>query len=132
MFLEPGYHLSVTTWENDGDNYRTTTKRMEKKEITNLVPYLELFRPQRGCSLTNRGGQLELGNQEVPRYDDTESELATILKDMEEDLGALLFDTLIDEFVGVWYYGEMFRVVDKIEVYYCHTPAINVTNQFVS
>ena len=62
LVIEKGYTLSVTSWENDGDNYRTKSQTFKTKELAIAIANLckTVF-----CSCNN--GEDGIGNS---GYDD--------------------------------------------------------------
>jgi hypothetical protein len=63
--IKAGYRLTVTTWENDGDNYNTEIKEgLEKAEVYFLTDILKLF------DRSSWNGPSDFGNMYEPSDDE--------------------------------------------------------------
>jgi len=62
--IKKGYILEVTSWENDGDNYRTTTTHFDKKEeaidLSSLCSEIFLDEDNGGIGNSFGGEEMEL------------------------------------------------------------------------
>lgn len=118
--VEKGFTLHITSWENDGDNYRTKTKTVEtKEEAERLVKICkELFKSENngqggvGNSMGAEGTQTLIDYVEkYPEYfleikfDDNEDEIFDYFIDLGYELmgGSEFYD---------------FRVCEKVELTY--------------
>ena len=141
--IPAGYRLSVTTWENDGDNYQTKMlEGLTKERVTALVALCKLF------SSKNRGAGI--GNI----YDPNDHErakanraISKVLKKYPEEFPFFVEGKEDDEEDGVsdsaWTLiydlglagGDFYtRVMERIKVEYMPTEVrlSDVTDEFVA
>lgn len=66
--IPKGYRLTVTSWENDADNYNTKSMEgLTKEEIEFLVPFIKLFK-----SKNSHNDNTNFGNMYSPDEDEIE------------------------------------------------------------
>jgi hypothetical protein len=68
--IPPGYRISVTTWENDADNYRTETiEGVPEKHVPFIVAVCKLLRSKNGRNDTKCFGNMyEPSEHEMEAY----------------------------------------------------------------
>lgn len=128
MFEEKGIYISVTSWENDADNYKTeVVGPVPKEDVSKTLSVVKLFR-----SRNSRHDGENLGNSEIPYYDESDehpikskiNEIELIEQSLTEP-----FD-IIDDLIGSWADGEYYRVYESHEVFEVKEPVINITKEF--
>jgi hypothetical protein len=66
--IPPGYRLTVTTWENDCDNYNTRSIEGQKLETTQfLVDLLKLFSSKNAHSGKGHGNLYDPSEEEIEK-----------------------------------------------------------------
>lgn len=137
--IPAGYRLTVTTWENDADNYQTVIK--EGIEDINLVKfYCELAQLHTSCNDHRRKGFGNLYEPEEKEINDYLEEIDVLIKkypDIEIYPGQPVTeaDHVSDVIHELGLSGcEFFtRVCESIKVEYTPTDIVfnNVTEEFV-
>lgn len=131
--IPQGYRIHVTTWENDGDNYKTKTiKGVTKEQIPFILAACELLR-----SGSNNGGAT-FGNL----YEESTDDLIEALSELVEqypnrpehcDSGSAVFENLLWDlgFTDSEYFTT--RVFERVKIEYVPSKIVleDVTNQFV-
>jgi hypothetical protein len=138
LLFKKGYHLEVTSWENDGDNVKTTTKFCGEDEETakTLLRFCKEF-----WESYHSGNKIGVGNMMDDEIDEAGSKAQSYLKNNPEVLTALnkYYDRVIDvedqdfvyDVVIADFNGELFgnseyyiaRVFDKGRVIYAPEDA---------
>ena len=119
--LSKGYTLTVTSWENDGDNYQTNSLTFDQRE--EAVMFLEACRLCRSTN-NNPKGVYGLGNM-CDEYELTENHI-NMIKGFFKKYNQTIEDEeyILDEFNG--YIEELmdcsefylFRVFESATLYY--------------
>jgi len=83
--VEKGYTLEVTSWENDGDNYKTKKITLQDKDLAITIAKMckELF-----CSCNN--GEGGIGNTNEGDEDEAEETILTYLENNNNVLHSIL------------------------------------------
>jgi hypothetical protein len=120
--IESGYYVELTTWENDGDNYKTETHTgLEWSEVLFLNEIYKKFNSgYKSNSFDNTFGNREICDIEQSVIDWFKS-LPEYIKNaasQNNEIDDYCILELIEEFVDVWNDGEKYRVVDSIKVWY--------------
>lgn len=127
--IPKGYKLTVTTWENDGDNYKTEfLYGLSKEEVLFYVELCKTFDRNTHYELSNN---YDLDDDQLKQYNQLianlcEKHAATIEQydiDVEDDLYNLSISS------GEW----MVRVVEEFSVEFIPDDILieDVTNQFI-
>lgn len=143
--FKAGYYAEVTTWENDGDNYKTDTARFDTfKELFAFVKFCEYFG---SCNRQENRLKQNFGNADIVwsgGLDDkfgevgyrtywhpvgfyeyikaSDSAVYQLLKskvkgeETPESIEKAVWDVM--GAIGTWCDGEYVRVVESIETYY--------------
>jgi hypothetical protein len=149
MNIKAGYWLAITSWENDGDNYKTQNFYGLTEEDVKL--YLDIVTWFRSTSQNDGGlgggawhypGRAEAYKEIVVKiFDDALArnpgasehvkELFTVDKDHEyaEDRYFEILDELLGT-PGEDYDGLYIRVFERFEVHFLETDVQDVTSQF--
>jgi hypothetical protein len=135
--IPSGYSLHITSWENDADNYKTKiVSGLTKEDVQFYLHFLNHFEMNK-----------PYGNGGITKYPDAEKNAITnayekcrptspqLLEDVENSIEYWKtsdFDCdWVHETIGIWGYGERYRVFDSCEVYLIRTQIPNVTGEFV-
>lgn len=137
MNIPSGYQLHITSWENDGDNYKTKIiSGLTKEDVQFYLHFLNHF-----------GNDGPYGNEDFDKYPDAEKIAITnayekcrptslnLLETVKRSI--IHWETSKDSFdwvydtIGTWNYGDCYRVFDDYKVYLIRTPIPNVTEEFV-
>jgi hypothetical protein len=118
LVIEKGYTLTVTSWENDGDNYRTESMTVETLEEARRIYRVcnELFKSDEGGVGNSMDGESEEAIEEYiennPELNLTEEEI----RDLSYDLmgSSEYYDYRVCESVSVTYSPEDIYL-EKIE-----------------
>ena len=118
LVIEKGYTLTVTSWENDGDNYRTESMTVETLEEARKIHKIctELFKSDEGGVGNSMDGESEEAIEEYiennPELNLTEGEI----RDLSYDLmgSSEYYDYRVCESVSVTYSPEDIYL-EKIE-----------------
>ena len=131
--IKKGYYLEITTWENDGDNYKT--KIMDGLSEAEARHY-KGFTDQFHSKYAGAAG-LNLGNSEIDYYVDDEmsNQEAYLIKSCHKYLldvdthghGDIVFDV-----VNTWCNGEYYRVVESCKVFFNPSEVIMAGVEFNS
>lgn len=121
--FEAGYHLEVTSWENDADAYATTKEYFATKEELDLaVKFYSLFESRNGRngglgnSTTNTAKVYDFVKERCPEILEAFITDAKVDEDcVAEQLWEMAYNT-----VGVWNDGRYWRVVEHMSAY--HVP----------
>lgn len=156
----PGYQVHFTTWENDGDAYRTTIwSGIESVEdVKFLVDLAQKFTSKNGSpkGLGNSGVAADvlidavrtsllkfdgistdmrmLFDGPVGNSDDLDGFDEDELEELANNWHEILCDKMLSDPVEELYrfdFERFCRVIDEIEVYHAPTKAENVTSKFV-
>lgn len=152
--IPAGYQLRTTTWENDGDSYKTQIiSGLTKETVAFYIELGSLFESasrgtggfgNRGCT---EGGDAYHNNdlyavmaaiaKVVSNHPEADAEVLDRYSVVVEDADEFseVHENLIEDILG-WtedYYDEQYfcRVVDKVEVFFYNAPIENVTAQFI-
>lgn len=115
--IKAGYRITVTSWENDADNYRTISKDgLTEAETQSYVDMLKLLK---GSYCNNKN---VFGNLYEPRDSEIEQFKAAICPIMdkhgieyEQEYPTDVFCDIVGDFTG-YAEGYLTRVVEKIVV----------------
>lgn len=147
---ESGYRISVTSWENDADNYNFKSITVEGKEDASVVVELcKLLRPFYRTGLPDYGNMYEpteydLANfaQAVSAIPGIKNFLHKVFPSLEQDIqnpeyGGDYMDCVMDVLSDLGLAGSEYyytRVCEKIEVHYFAEPvyANDLTEEFVA
>lgn len=109
--INKGYTLTVTSWENDGDNYNTISKTVDSKEEAHA-----LYKLMKLCvSKDNRPkGITTLGNTEESGFNENQLDLLydffknnpILLKEKLEDKNSMDEDDFKDYITDLFYQSE--------------------------
>lgn len=133
MFTKSGYHVVVTTWENDGDNYKTTALHVPVEKVKDVVECALMFRSNGSSNVIDEKGDIYLGNKELHSYDASDDDpLVQISHHIADKIGVELMDDFEYDLVGIWNDGEYYRVVEEVSVIYVEKPHTDVTDQFMN
>lgn len=98
--IKEGYHIEVTTWENDGDNYKTESFHvLTWDQVHSRISLCELF-----------GSKGTLGNSDTSYEDDND------VSEAVKEFGLTEDDA--HEYIGTWSEGEYWRNVERINVFF--------------
>lgn len=104
--IKKGYMIEVTTWENDGDNYKTSSvDGLSQQELRVLYDYCNRFSSK--TTYTKAG----FGNSE--RHGEVEQLQDEIYNAFGEQIQAAAY-----KLVGTWCDGEYYRVTEEIKMFY--------------
>jgi hypothetical protein len=117
--IRKGYRITVTSWENDADNYNTLSRDgLDQKEVECYVEMLKLLKGSYCNDKKVFGNLYEPRDHEVAEF---EAAIRPIMDKhgikYDDDYPADTFCDLVGEFTG---YGEgyMTRVVESLVVEY--------------
>jgi hypothetical protein len=133
LMLKRGYHITVTSWENDADNYNTKTLVVQEREAVDMLVALFNMLGSRNRNSCHFGNMYEPSESQLQKFAeavaaipgmtaDLEKNFAWV-KDAEEDpeCGAGYMDAVMDILYDVGLSGsENFytRVCESITVFY--------------
>ena len=113
--IPAGHILEITSWENDGDNYRT--KVISPIALNTAMAYIEI------CKLFDSKHTHELGNygnaawtEEVDA--DLTTKVSAILKKANLPFDELDCEDLVYDLIGNWCDGEYYRVFEEAKLFY--------------
>lgn len=135
--IKSGYRITVVSWENDADNYRTCTRDgLLKEEAQQVVEFLKLIA---GSYNRHQTDNKVFGNLYEPR-DGVREEFENAVRklmakydiEVNEEWPLDYFLDEVCEYTG-WSEGYLTRVVDKITVEYVPQEIVieDVTKEFV-
>ena len=124
MIIKKGYHLDITSWENDGDSYRTERIVVENRDMAKLsLEACKMF-SSRNCS--SKG----LGNSNIT-YSNKGLEFGRVVFSEAIESNKPLYDLMIKhsidqdtiydivcEAIGSWDDGCSIRVFERAECFY--------------
>lgn len=128
--LNKGFTIFITSWENDGDFYNTTSiTGLNKESIKFIVGFLELFRSRNRRSDTTCYGNAPTqdGIPNVENYVKSYLEANKVLPKPYAHWceGEFKIDDLVDltseiqyDLLGTGDQGDYYRVFEKAEVFY--------------
>lgn len=135
--IKAGYRITVVSWENDADNYRTITRDgLRKEEVQRDVEFLKLIA---GSYNRHDDDNKVFGNLYEPREGVLEEFEAAVRQlmtnydiEVNEEWPLDYFLEEVCEYTG-WSEGYTTRVVEKITVEYVPHEIIidDVTKEFV-
>lgn len=133
--FKAGYHVVITSSENDADNYNTVDVHTNSLSLARFIKDFceiwgndlwgnentddkpnaavwEEFQKHKGCLLT------DISNKSIDDEDNIQR-LEGILKfgTMPEDFENYWYDLLYDYGLGIWAEGQYWRICDKVEIY---------------
>ena len=125
--IPPGYMLTVTTWENDADNYKSITLYgLKKGDVKFYLSFLEAFR--------------SMGNEDISReaessaltlaFKENPPESLDLLMDVQGMLKCEDCSDFVYDLIGIWNEGEMYRVFERAKVHYVPDICLDVTKGF--
>lgn len=130
-----GYRISVTTWENDGDNYRTETiEGVDKKHVPFIVAVCRLLKS--GCNNQDcYGNMYQPRDSEVEAFHEALEGLIQKYPDRPEgcDDSEGTYECLLYELGFSGSEGFYTRVFERIKIEYVPDKIVlqDVTDQFV-
>lgn len=136
--IKAGYRLTVTSWENDADNYRTITKDgLEESEVRFIIILLSLIKSSHhdgGC-----GNLFEPDKKDLEKLTEAILDLGVVVVakltegflSKEQDELPYQYHEIVNEYTG-WSANYFTRVVESIKVEYVPQEIIitNVSAQF--
>jgi hypothetical protein len=146
---EAGYRISVTSWENDADNYNFKTITIESKEDASAITALcKLLRPSYVTGLPDYGNMYEPSELDLTEFEVAVAAipgikecLHRIFPSLEQDIqdpeyGGSYMDCVMDVLYDLGLTGSEYyytRVCEKVEVHYFEEPvyAADVTAEFM-
>lgn len=149
MSIKKGYQLHITTWENDGDNYKTKVIDGLNKEDTQFyVELASLFtsRNNRANKGFGNGGITECGDEyHNPCMENVVQAISKVVADnpnaskeitdhyISEDFDEV-YECLVEDLLGYTeqYYDEEYfcRVFESFKAYYFPQDVNEVTEEF--
>ena len=140
--IPSGYQLSVTTWENDADNYKTKTfPGLTKEDVKFYLHFLFHFRSHWMNEKVGEG----YGNTEVS-FEKEKAALGSAWKNFPPSSSDLVEDVQNSleywetghtyscdwayELVGNWNEGGLYRVFESFKVHLFREPVPDVTEEF--
>lgn len=149
MNIKKGYQLHITTWENDGDNYKTKVIDGLNKEDTQFyIQLAHLFKSRNNNSFKcfGNGGITECGDKyHNSRMEDVVQAIHKVVADnpnsskeitdhyISEDFDEV-YEYLVEELLSYTesYYDEQYfcRVFESFKVYYFPEDVNEVTEEF--
>jgi len=146
---ESGYRISVTSWENDADNYNFKSITVEDKEAASVVVALcKLMYPRYDTPDQTFGNMYEPSDSDLEDFEQAVSSipgiknfLHKVFPSIEQDIqhpeyGGDYMDCVMDVLSDLGLTGSEYyytRVCEKVEVHYFDEPvyADDVTAEFV-
>lgn len=126
LFKSAGWHVTVVSWENDADNYKTESKCFETQDQASfVVDLLKNFSSNHSSKFDEnflgncqffRDGMYEKYKQAVTAFIQQLSMRYNVPEEWS-DYG-YVDECIIYELVGQWMDGECMRVVEKIRLDY--------------
>lgn len=151
VVLKQGYRLTITTWENDGDNYKHK-ELGEDGELTEIgiryiLHMLQLFSAQTRSNSPNIGNEeferlfihletfVDHHNDFAKRYNQSGYPIFDAWADDDSENAEALaaLEKFIYEYVGDWADGEFVRVFESAKVHYVPKTMVimrDVTDDF--
>lgn len=136
MIIKAGYRFSVTSWENDGDNYQThSIDGLSDMVVKNLIKLVSLF--ESSSNSKNKFGNLyEPSEEEIEKMDAELIKFKDVLgykraKNDEEHINYIKEKWLSD--FGIYISGDFYtRVFEEFTVEYVPTKIVieDVTKKF--
>jgi hypothetical protein len=133
IMLMRGYHITVTSWENDADNYNTKTIVIQdREEVDILVALFELLGSQSRNSC-DFGNMYEPSDEDRQKFAEAVAALPGMIAYLEQNFewlkeamedpecGADYMDAVMDILYDVGLSGSEYyytRVCEKITVFY--------------
>ena len=130
MDIKPGFLLRITSWENDGDNYKTVSLDGLTLELVRFyVEFCKLFR-----SVNSSPGLF--GNKEIDRDDQLQDVVHQLalkynIYDVHQFPEDMDWSDFQYDIIGRSNCGDYYRVFDSAEVFYLAETAKNVTKAFI-
>ncbi len=123
VIIPQGYIIEITTWENDGDNYKTEKLNgLSKEKCLFYKNIAEAF--YRTNSSKHGFGNKECGSgireKFIELFGEKYKELYCqdeVKEDIEENLGYWISDCFYDV-IGTWNDDDYWRVVDNYKIYF--------------
>ena len=146
---ESGYRISVTSWENDADNYNFKSITLENADDARVVVALcKLLNPRYDTPQQTFGNMYEPSESDIQDFEAAIAQIPGIneyLKAVfswyeesveEYDIGAKYADAVLDIYYDLGLSGSEYyytRVCEKVEVHYFEEPvyAADVTAEFI-
>jgi hypothetical protein len=127
MIIKAGYRLSVTSWENDGDNYQThSIDGLNEEKVKNLIELVSLFE-SRNSSKNKFGNIYEANKFERENLDLELKQFLNALGDVD-----IIKDHWLSS-LGLFRTGDFYtRVFEEFTVEYVPTEIVieDVTKKF--
>lgn len=136
MIIKAGYRLSVTSWENDADNYQThSIDGLNEETVKNLIKLVSLFESSSN-SKDKFGNMYEPSEEEIEKMDTELNKFKEVLgykdTDTDKENADYIKECWLDP-LGLYSSGEFYtRVFDKYTVEYVPTKIVieDVTKKF--
>lgn len=136
MIIKAGYKLSVTSWENDGDNYQThSMDGLSEEMVKNLIKLVSLFKSE-SRSPNNFANMYDPSDKDIEKLDKKLIEFKDVLgykhaKNDEEHIDYIKEKWLSE--LGIYLSGDFYtRVFEDFTVEYVPTEIVieDVTYKF--
>lgn len=123
--IPKGYAVAVTTWENDGDNYKTkTVYGLDEKEVLFTLELVGIFKSDNSHDMEDVG----IGNADI---EDVEPDkLESALREEFNMPPCPTDDAYWWGLIGTWCDGGYIRVFDSAEVYWYSEPVVSISGMF--
>ena len=123
--IEKGYHIEITTSENDGDNYKTEefiVSSMEEVEM--IIRFIKYFydcnrdntKPTFGNS-NNNSHSYQSFEEYIKNNDKSLFDLIINIKEDNNDYKKII-KNLVEEYIGIWGDGDFIRVLEDYNCFY--------------
>ena len=136
--IPAGYQLSISTWENDYDNYKTETLNgLTSEDVQFYICFLNYFKRKgfgnetvdsETIGIEERIAITEAYNQYPPSSPELLERVQSSLADWKDNPNES--HDWITDLIGFWNDGEYYRVIEKIDVHYVPQVIEDVTQQF--
>lgn len=138
--IPAGYQLSITSWENDADNYNTITiSGLTFEDVKFYLHFLSFFR----SAYSYKGEGEYFGNRDIDEcpeayyialssaYENFPPSSPELLKCIVEYMDNLDWcHDWASDIIGSWNEGSSYRVYDSFEVHYFETSGKDVSQEF--
>ena len=138
--IKAGYQVHTTTWENDGDHYKTiVTSGLSKEDAIFIVALANKFnrRSKLANDYVKDTDLIEAVNDVFELNQGLSSEMLNIWKrpiEEMEDATYYVRELINEHILGIpdeYHDGGFCRLVENIDVYYIPSDIKNVTKEFI-
>jgi hypothetical protein len=133
--IPAGYQLSITSWENDGDNYKTKILYgLTREDVQFYLHFLKPFGEEFGGEEIRTGDNCEqiaiesAWNKFPPTSPDLVQDVTYSIEFWKENPHQTC--DWVYETIGTDESGDFYRVFDSFKVHYIKTPIDDVTDKF--